>query len=180
MGTKPFTLRVERDLATFPVDVTLPNICLKCGARDGIVRRRKRYTYTPVQTVALRAVVPVAGLGAKRPEKAVLELPLCAACDARHRRTFWLMVALWLLPIGCLALAPRAESAGYQDLASGLAMGFLATIIGVGVFHLAWARRRTAPGLVRIEQGTITLGRFEPGAIAQLEAESKRATAGST
>ncbi len=178
MGTKPFTFRVERDLATFPVDVTLPNICLKCGRRDNIVRRRKKYTYTPVQTVALRVVVPVAGLGAKKAEKAVLELPLCAPCDARHRRTFWLMLALWLAPIVLLVLAPRAESAGHQDLGNALGIGFFATIIGVGVFHLAYARRRMAPGLVRIEHGTITLGRFEPAVIAELEVEAKRATVG--
>jgi hypothetical protein len=89
------------------------------------------------------------------------------------------MLALWLVPIVSLALAPRAESAGYQDLANGLGIGCFATIIGVGVLHLVYARRRMAPGLVRIERGTITLGRFEPAAIEQLDAEAKRVADGS-
>jgi hypothetical protein len=150
---------------TFPRDFVFPDLCLKCGSRESILRRPIVYRYTSV-----RSVFPVANLivPAKNHEVSVA-VPVCAACDARHRTTFKIMAGVWAVPVSCVAVALIGRHYGMRmDVAGFLAMVGGGAVLVVGVAHLAFASRRLLPGVARIDDKTITLGNLGRRAVEQL------------
>jgi hypothetical protein len=81
------------------------------------------------------------------------------------------MIAMWFVPISSIV---AAAFVGREDLAGVLGIASFVTIPVCGAVHWFYGRRRMAPGLVRIDRETITLGRFDPAAIEQLRAEAEQ------
>lgn len=65
--------------------ISLPAICMKCGAVDrAIVRRDRTFWFTPPWLYGLLTLGPFGALGMLALTKtAALRVPLCATCDAR-------------------------------------------------------------------------------------------------
>jgi len=149
-----------------------PDLCLKCGARRSIVRRSKKYTYSPVSPLELlRATSPLLELFAPplQKYKVLIALPVCHACDARHRATFRTMALIWAVPAACLATAVVGGYLGRGDEFIGIVGGLtIGAFLIAAMVHLAYGSRRMLPGVVRIDDKTVTLASLGPAAVEQL------------
>ncbi len=110
-------------------DASLPDLCVKCGAREGIVRRSTRFAWTPpwVYATALAGVLIMAVLAAVLQKRGHLMIPLCAACKKRwtHANLVMGLGVFWIFVAMALMVAFFAHEMP--------ALGFLALLSMVGV-----------------------------------------------
>jgi hypothetical protein len=155
--------RIEGGYLVFNKNAALPDICLKCGARDGIVRRTQTFTYTPPWVFALLVFCNIGGLFAMlvTMKKAKLNLPLCAMCNRRWRAARFavgLSVALLVSPLIVFFAAIDSPNAGPLMLLL-LGIGLLSFIVVTATF--------VRPRMLRarsIDDTTIRLSGVDPNA----------------
>jgi hypothetical protein len=77
--------RLEGDVLVVAKDSYLPDVCLKCAARDGIVRRQAKFQWTPVWARLSIIFCTIGGLIVMllTTKKGGLSVPLCQPCNAR-------------------------------------------------------------------------------------------------
>ena len=78
------------------------------------------------------------------------------------------MFAGWGLLAACFVFALIANTFGLKALGAVAEVTWFAGLPIVGIVHLAYASRRLVPGLVRIDETTITLARLGPAAVKKL------------
>ena len=78
-----YTARFAGEALALSRDAELPAVCLKCGARDEIVRRTVKLQWTPVWARFLVFCLIGAILVLVTTKRATLEVPLCVRCDGR-------------------------------------------------------------------------------------------------
>lgn len=168
---KPFDLVVDGDLLSFSVDADLPPVCFRCGTRERILRRTKKYSSKAAVVFGAEAAVTPS-----QTQHATISMPLCMPCDSRHRRTLVLMSVAWLVVPAMMCGAWRTDTTGDHALAGALGITSFALILLNGAVHWFYARKRMAPGLVKILRGRITLGRFDGETLVALRAASAART----
>jgi len=155
--------RIEGGYLVLNKNAEIPEVCLKCAAREGIVRRAQTFTYTPPWVFAILILCNLGGLIAMlmTMKRAKLKLPLCVGCNGRWRAAqiaVGLSVALLLSPLLVFFVAIDAPEAGSLMLLL-FGLGFLVLI----VVSTTYAR----PRLLRarsIDETTIKLAGVEPNA----------------
>src|SRR2546422_686904 len=87
-------------------DATLPDVCLKCGARERIVRREHRFVYQPPWVLLLVVFCTLIGIAAAAitTKRLKVSLPLCETCNRRWRASRILLVLPLVVFVGALAL----------------------------------------------------------------------------
>lgn len=86
MMQQPIDVRVEGAALVVPNGAPLPDVCLKCGTRHGIERRRQRFVFIPMWA---RFFGPL--LMAIFQKRSEFQLPLCHACHAQWKK--WNLIA---------------------------------------------------------------------------------------
>jgi len=166
----------------------LPDVCLKCGAVQGLTRRRQKFQHSPWWVSLLFAPTgllafqdtgfsmlapwgPVLGmiLALAGTKHATLDLALCARCRRRWTAAILAMVAAVMAPfIGVLVLVAsilRALSAAVRpSISTGAGIFALSVLVPI-VIYFAYVGPRLL-GVERIDAKTITLARVHPDAAA--------------
>jgi len=77
--------RLEGDVLVVAKDTYLPDICIKCGSKQGIVRRQTKFQWTPVWARLSIIFCTLLGLILMlvTTKKGNLPLPLCQPCNTR-------------------------------------------------------------------------------------------------
>lgn len=77
--------RLEGDVLVVAKETYLPDICIKCGSKEGIVRRQAKFQWTPVWARLSILVCTLLGLILMlvTTKKGNLPLPLCSPCNTR-------------------------------------------------------------------------------------------------
>jgi hypothetical protein len=152
-------------LLTFDKAGMLPDICLKCGAPEPVVRRKHAFSYTPPWVYLM---FPLCWLGALVTmaiiaKRATLMLPLCPSCNTRWRsaKIALLVSGLALLsPLFVGVFAPVRQS---DDAGAIILVVFLLTLTVFIAVALGYARPRTVQAK-KIDDVSITLGGVHPRA----------------
>jgi hypothetical protein len=155
----------------------LPDVCVKCAAREGITRKRRLFTYYPPWILAT-LFVPRAGVLVLLVLYIVLrkighlQVPLCGRCRRRWNgaTAAWALslVGLFaLLATGIGLLAREHWLGGALALAAGLGAPFAA--------HFGLLRPRTIRAR-KVDQRFITLRGIHPAAIDAILLASGHAT----
>ncbi|HEX8795866.1 MAG TPA: hypothetical protein VF765_33180 [Polyangiaceae bacterium] len=190
-------VREEGDLLLVSHGVRLGDVCLKCAAREGIVRRFEVMRYRPFwPAVGLAACLCICGylaalmLTALLPfefwkllvglvcfaifwrgwRHGALDLPLCRACNARWRggERARLLAGLAIVPV--LAL-----SAAFGGHSASLAWAFVMLwLVGLLAVHMGTWRNRTV-GAKAIHDQLIFLRGVHPDARRALVADAAEA-----
>jgi hypothetical protein len=155
--------RVEGGYLAFNKNAELPDICVKCGARQGIVRRSQPFSYTLPWVFALLVFCNIGGLIAMlvTMKRVKVNLPLCTTCNARWRNAHRAVLAASLLLIAPLALFflpvdSRDVGALVMWLMGLGVIVFIAVTAGFARSRLLRARS--------IDDTTIKLSGVDPGA----------------
>lgn len=190
-------VREEGELLLVSHGVRLGDVCLKCAAREGIVRRFEVMRYRPfwpavglagslcvcgyLASLMLTALLPfdfwklVIGLVCfaifwRGWRHGALDLPLCQACNARWRggERARLLAALAIVPV-------LVVSAAFEGHSVRLAYGLLTLwIAGVVAVHMGTWRNRTV-GAKAIDDELIFLRGVHPDARRALVADAAEA-----
>jgi hypothetical protein len=134
---------------------------VKCGSRGpaSLLRRTKRYVFVPWYGRLFGLLGQLI-----TQKKAVVELPLCAACDARYRSA---VVGIWLacsFPALAVALLFVGVGLNVGALVGGGFFLFLGGLL-VPLIAAAVLRRRLLPTAVKIDDHEVTLARVHPSAL---------------
>jgi len=150
----------------------LPDVCLKCGARANLVRKRKRFQWVPQWTYVLLVLSLLFGAIAMAimQKRGTLDIPLCEPCKSRWTHATVAIVLtvlgiLLVLPLGGVMVAVLPE-----DVAPLIAILFvLAWLVAVVIVSRVYVRARTV-WAKRIENNYITVAGVHPEALAALTA----------
>jgi hypothetical protein len=126
----PVTLR--GDVLIVPKNAALPNVCMKCGTQENIVRRTAKFSWTPIWARFSILICTVVGLVviAITTKRGQLSVPLCTPCNARWSSAVVALIA------GVVALIAGIMSFSlFDEPAIGAVLFFvsLAGCIGLGV-----------------------------------------------
>jgi hypothetical protein len=154
----------------------LPEVCLKCGAQQGLLRKRRNFTWSPQWTYFLLIVSVLIGaiVIAIMQKRATLDVPLCAQCKSRWTMATVMMV---LAVLGIFIALPlvgviAASDVLPRDAAVPITLFILfAWLIGVVVVSRVFVRGRTLWPR-RIENGYVTLAGVNANALAILAQSS--------
>ena len=123
---------VRGDVLIVPKNADLPNVCMKCGTQENIVRRQGKFSWTPVWARLLVLVCTVAAIVAIliTTKRGQLSMPLCAPCNARWSGAIAALVGVVVaLIVGIMCLGAFDQPA----IGIGLFFAILAGFIGVMV-----------------------------------------------
>jgi hypothetical protein len=133
----------------------LPDVCVKCGRRDGITRKNVRFSWTPpwIFATALISILITAILSAILTKRGNLDLPLCPECRGRWGKATAAAVlsGLWVVfgfIFMIVAFANEVPALGIL-----FALSLLGVPLGVGLGYVR-PRRLYAR---KIDDPTITL-----------------------
>lgn len=154
----------------------LPDVCLKCGARTDLVRKRKKFQWVPQWTYVLLVLSLLLGAIAMAilQKRGTLDLPLCASCKSRWTQAtvaivLTVLAILLVLPlVGVVAAVLPADSGPLVAV-----MLMVAWLVAVVVVSRVYVRARTV-WAKRIENNNITVAGVHPEALAALAAEVPR------
>lgn len=162
----------EGTLLVVSLGARLAPVCVKCGARDGIAVRSETMTWVRPWMWALLATgalgVVIISL-AQRP--AVVNLPLCTACDARWRRVARTrtLVTFAVLPI--TIVAPFVLIALPWAVAGPITLAlFVAWAGAYAAVHLSPQMKDATVWPARIDRGSTHLRGVHPDARRALAA----------
>jgi hypothetical protein len=150
----------------------LPDVCLKCGARVDLVRKRKRFQWVPQWTYVLLVLSLLLGaiVMAILQKRGTLDIPLCAQCKSRWTHA---TIAMVLTVLGILLVLPLAGVLAAvlpQDLGPLVAVLFvLVWLVAVVIVSRVYVRARTV-WAKRIENNYISVAGVHPQALAALAA----------
>ena len=155
--------RLVGDVLVVRKDAALPAVCLKCGARDGIMHRPAKFQWTPLwaRLMVVFCTLPGAIAMLVTTKKAALAVPLCPPCNARWsaaRNVTGARVAAIL--VGVLGSQVLGDPAFF-----GLAL--LVTITAFVVAMVAFVRPRMLQ-VQKIDAQELELKGFHPGAAAEI------------
>ncbi len=149
----------------------LPDVCLKCGAQGGVVRKNRRFQWVPqwayvVLVLSLLIGAIVIMIVQKR---GTLDVPLCPSCKSRWDvATLAMTGAVLGILVVLLAVGVVAASGVLGDYGPIFALLlFGAWLVGVVVVSRVFVRARTV-WAKRIENGWITVAGVHPNALAAL------------
>jgi len=154
----------------------LPDVCLKCGARTNLVRKRKKFQWVPQWTYVLLVLSLLLGAIAMAilQKRGTLDLPLCASCKTRWTHA---TIAIVLTVLGILVVLPLVGVVAAvlpEDSGPIVAvMLMVAWLVAVVVVSRVYVRARTV-WAKRIENNSITVAGVHPTALAALAAEAPR------
>jgi hypothetical protein len=159
----PLDARIEGGYLVLNKLGHIPDVCLKCAAQQGIVRREQTFSYTPPWVFAILIVCNIGGLIAMvmTMKRAKLKLPLCSTCNARWKsaRTAVILTVLLLVsPLLLLFLPIDASNVGALAL-STFAIAFVVLFVVLTVY----VRPRVLQAR-KIDETTIKLGGVDPKA----------------
>ena len=151
----------------------LPEVCLKCGARADLVRKRKKFQWVPPWTYVLLVVSLLLGAIVMTilQKRGTLDVPLCTACKTRWTHATLAMVGAVLgiflvLPLVAVLAASDVLPADTGPLIAVVLM--LGWLVGIVVISRVFVRARTV-WTTRIEKsGYITVAGVHPQALAFL------------
>jgi len=128
--------------------ITLPDVCVKCGA-PAVARRERALWHAAPWTWALLVLGPFGALGMLALTKtAALAVPLCARCDAR-----WNAAALARKAVTIVAIATTLVAVFWPLLAPGGGATIAAAVVTiVGLVAIAIAYAATRARFVRATQ----------------------------
>jgi hypothetical protein len=155
-------MRQEGRVCVFPLDVVLPDVCVKCGSTQAILRKRKRYEYAPLRIFTTFIGEPPA------PRRVKMDLPICTRCASLHGVVRALLGGAWALVLGTwllIALAPQWIPEGVR---AWVAISAWAAVPVVGLLHLLFGSSRMLPDVVRIDDKTIALAHLGRAGIKRL------------
>lgn len=157
-GAAGIPLQREGDVLVVPFGATIPDVCLRCGAVDDLVKRRASFQWTPAWARVLLVLCALPGLVAflVTTKRAALDVPLCAPCDARWTTARNAIVGAVVLLVGGVLGVKILEDAT-------IALVGLVALVGAALF----ARTRML-GARRIDDTRILLERVAPAAMAKL------------
>jgi hypothetical protein len=165
-GTAP-PPRLEGDLVTIAKTYALPPLCVKCGTPSDLRGRMQAFAWFPKWTYVLVFIglLPAVIVQAILTKRALLNLPVCAPCNARWSQARVMRVLAFVVPIvGGLGLAivGAATSAGW--LAAVGFLLFFPGILAVIPIDLLVLRPRTLLATF-IDDGFVTLKGVSAGAL---------------
>jgi hypothetical protein len=155
--------RIESGHLAFNIDGHIPDVCLKCGTRAGIVRRKHTFMYTPPWVILLVLLCTLGGVVAMllTRKTAKLNLPLCAHCNGRWRAAqIGVGIALATMFAPFLLFFVADENPNVAPIMLG---GFVLGLLGLIVMLATFARRRLLQ-VRKIDKVRITLRGVDPGA----------------
>ena len=157
-------------------EAPLPDVCLKCGARTDLARKRKKFQWVPQWTYVLLVLSLLLGAIAMAilQKRGTLDLPLCASCKTRWTHA---TIAIVVTVLGILLVLPLVGVVAAvlpDDVGPIVAVVLLlAWLVAVVVVSRVYVRARTV-WAKRIENNYITVAGVHPTALAALAAEPPR------
>jgi hypothetical protein len=147
------------DVLAIRKDAALPDVCMKCGTHDSIVRRQAKFSWTPMWARLSIVLCTIVGLIAMAvtTKRATLSLPLCAPCNAR-----WSSAVVALI-VGIVALVGGVFTFRlFDEPAVGGVLFFvcLAGFIGIAIGYV----KPRMLQVHKIDDQMIELKGFHPGA----------------
>lgn len=142
-------------------DAEVPAVCMKCGSKQGIVRRLTQFQWTPVWARFMMFCIIGLVVMLVTTKRAAMHVPLCATCNDRWSaaRTVTIIGVLGLVA-GFIAMRTL------DDHALGIALLFL----GVGAFlilSITYVRPRVVRAK-RIDATSLQLDGVDPKAAAEI------------
>lgn len=155
--------RLVGDVLVVRKDAALPAVCLKCGARDGVVYRPTNFQWTPVwaRLMVVFCTLPGAIAMLVTTKKAALAVPLCPSCNARWSAAKNATVA------GVVAILLGVFGFQLVDDRSLLGLALLVTITAFVVAMVGFVRPRMLQ-VQKIDAQELELKGFHPGAAADI------------
>jgi hypothetical protein len=156
----------------------LPEVCVKCGARANLVRKRKKFQWVPPWTYILLVVSLLIGaiVMTIMQKRGTLDLPLCTECKTRWGHATLAMVGAVLGIFLVLPLVAVIAAVLPDDIAPLVAIVLmLGWLVGVVIVSRVFVRGRTV-WTTRIEKsGYITVAGVHPQALAFLASTAQPA-----
>ncbi len=156
----PVSVRAERNTLVFTRETFLPSACVKCGTQQQIGRRRKKYIFVPWYGRLFGLI----GDWMTR-KTAIVDLPICPACEARFRQArlgMWIGAAVPVFSIGILFLGVALN---IGPLVGGGFFMFIGGWLVPLIVYLAFAMKRMMPIAVKVDDREVTLSRVHPEAV---------------
>ena len=120
-------------------DAPLPEVCMKCGAHDGIVRRDVVFSWSPVWVRYLVFCIIGVVLQFIVRARASLVVPLCARCNARWSAARYTSTGSIVLLVVAIAVRQLLQE---HPVGRFLGIGMFAVVVLV---HFTFVRRRVLP-----------------------------------
>jgi hypothetical protein len=163
-----YTARLEGDALVVSNAMHMPlfpAVCMKCGAHDGIVRRKVQFQWRPVWARFLVFCIIGIIVLLVTTRRANLEIPLCASCNARWSAARNAGIAGVVVLVAAF-IAVRVTDAGRPAIG-----GLIALIAAFVVLSLVFIRPRVLP-VKRIDDEQIILGGVDSKAAGEIVAGS--------
>lgn len=154
-----YSARLEAGVLIVSRDAELPDVCLKCGTHDEIMRRKANFQWTPLWARMLLPFCALGGLIAMSITRkhASLSLPLCVSCDAKWTAARNATIAGVVPLIGAFLYLRITDDRG-----PALAV-LIAAVAGFVALMLAFVRPRMMQS-TRIDAAEVHLKGFDAGA----------------
>lgn len=163
-----YSARLEGKALVLSHDAPLPDVCMKCGAHDGITRREVIFSWSPAWVrYAIFCIIGVL-LQLLMRVRASFVVPLCGSCNARWSLARYATHG----SIGALVVALAAASFLQEAHPN-------ARFVGPGMFgfavlvHFAFVRPRTLP-VHHLDENEIAFSAVNEGAIEEILQGARR------
>lgn len=153
-----YTARLAGESLVVSLDAALPAVCMKCGVRDEIVRRKVDFQWTPVwaRFLVFCAIGVIIMLVTRK--RASLEVPLCVGCDKRWG------AARTVAIVGAVALVAAFVLMRTSDEQRAIGLGLLlAAVVAFVATSIVYVRPRVLQAK-SIDAAEITLKGVAPAA----------------
>ncbi|MDB4938280.1 MAG: hypothetical protein JWP87_5252 [Labilithrix sp.] len=143
-----------------------PEVCMKCGAHEGILRRKVQFRWRPVWARFLVFCIIGLVILVVTTRRANLEIPLCASCNERWSAARNAGIAGIVVLVAAL-IAVRSTGAGRAELG-----GLFALVAAFVALAYVFIRPRVLP-VKRIDDAEISLRGVHPRAAEEIVAASE-------
>lgn len=149
-------------------DAPLPDVCMKCGAHDGITRREVIFSWSPVWVRYLIFCIIGVLLQLLMRVRASFVVPLCPSCNARWSHARYATLG----SIGALVVALAGASFLQETYPKTRFLG--AGMFAVAVLvHFAFVRPRTLP-VHHLDENEIAFKTVNEGATKEILQGARR------
>lgn len=149
-------------------DAPLPDVCMKCGAHDGITRRAVIFSWSPLWVRYLVFCLVGVLLQLLMRVRASFAVPLCMPCNARWARARYATLG----SIGAIVVALAAATFLQEAYPKARFFGVVTFAFAV-LLHFAFVRPRTLP-VHHLDENEIALLTVNETAIKEILAGARR------
>jgi hypothetical protein len=158
-----FWMTCDGPRCTFAKNVVFPSVCMRCGAGEPLQRKRKQYIFVPWYGRFFGLI----GYYLTR-KVTQLDMPLCNTCRANRTTAIWVLVASWMAPlVGVVAMIAGAALDSDGMAGFGLVLFFLGFLAPLVAF-LAYAKSKLLPGVIFMDDQSVSFVRIAPQAVQAL------------